>query len=182
MRSGFRRPEGLRFHRRRSVPPANPKAKGANREIGVPRWMRGARPGKPGRQTAAASRRTPQSAPHACETRRRHHAKYVRRASAAADCAPTKANPRERCPPALHVVQGKKAAATTAKPEKGHDRKARTWYRGTTRGGHAGTGEMNLFRYWRCAGSLLLCGGASFTVLQGVNLNERYIRYGNTRR
>ena len=38
---------------------------------------------------------------------------------------------------------------------------------------------MYLFRYWRCAGSLLLCGGARFTVLQGVNLNERYIRYGN---
>ena len=32
---------------------------GAHREIGVPRVMRGARPGKPGRQTAGASSRTP---------------------------------------------------------------------------------------------------------------------------
>ena len=39
------------------------KGKGANREIGVPRLMRGARPGKPERQTAAASRRTPHEAP-----------------------------------------------------------------------------------------------------------------------
>jgi hypothetical protein len=37
-----------------------PTRTSAYREIAVPRLMRGARPGKPGRQTAGASSRTPQ--------------------------------------------------------------------------------------------------------------------------
>src|SRR5277367_1005499 len=51
--------------------------------------MRGARPGKPVRQTAAASRRTPHARCR-CEAGSgwRDIAKHLRRASAAADCAP----------------------------------------------------------------------------------------------
>ncbi len=39
------------------------QSKSADREIGVSRLVRGARPGKPGRQTAGASSRTPQEVP-----------------------------------------------------------------------------------------------------------------------
>jgi hypothetical protein len=48
--------------------------------------------------------------------------------------APTKANPeaRERRPPALHVVQGKKAAATTAEARLGPLRLANPDQRKTT--------------------------------------------------